>query len=218
MGLRVIYVMTHDSIGLGEDGPTHQPVEHLATLRAMPNLNVFRPADAVETAEAGSCALKQRDRPSRAGACRGRTCRCCGTAHDAENLVARGAYVLREPAGDARRDAARHRLGGRDRASTAREHAGARDGIAAAVVSMPCWELFEEQDARLSHAPSSARAPRIAVEAAVAPRLGPLDRRGRRLRRHDAASAPRAPAEDLYRAFRHHRRSGRRRRPANSSR
>ncbi len=64
MGVRVIYVMTHDSIGLGEDGPTHQPVEHLASLRAIPNLLVFRPADAIETAEAWDCALRARGRPS----------------------------------------------------------------------------------------------------------------------------------------------------------
>ena len=99
MGMRVIYVMTHDSIGLGEDGPTHQPVEHLAALRAIPNLQVFRPADAIETAECWELALETQDRPasSRSPA---RTCRPLRGAGD-DNLCARGAYILAGEASDA---------------------------------------------------------------------------------------------------------------------
>ena len=77
MGLRVIYVLTHDSIGLGEDGPTHQPVEHFAMLRATPNLHVFRPCDAVETAECWELALASTRRALGAACCRARTCRRC---------------------------------------------------------------------------------------------------------------------------------------------
>src|SRR5690606_20140469 len=90
MGQRVVYVMTHDSIGLGEDGPTHQPVEHLAALRAMPNLNVFRPADAVETVECWQAALKNRTTPSVLALTR-QNLPTLRTAHTDENLAARGA-------------------------------------------------------------------------------------------------------------------------------
>ena len=94
MGLRVVYVMTHDSIGLGEDGPTHQPIEQLAGLRAMPNLCVFRPADAVETLECWQCALEQRERPSVLALSR-QNLPALRVEDAAENLCARGAYVLR---------------------------------------------------------------------------------------------------------------------------
>ena len=91
---RVIYVMTHDSIGLGEDGPTHQPIEHLQSLRAMPKLDVYRPADAVETAECWALALHERGarRCSRSPA---RTCRRCGPKRAARTFRARGAYRLK---------------------------------------------------------------------------------------------------------------------------
>jgi transketolase len=114
MGQGVIYVLTHDSIGLGEDGPTHQPVEHLAMLRATPNINVYRPADIIETAECWELALRDRSTPPRAGAV------ASGPADAAragmsENLSARGAYVLHQPKGGARCHAAGDRLGSRDR-------------------------------------------------------------------------------------------------------
>ena len=113
MGQRVIYVMTHDSIGLGEDGPTHQPVEHLATLRAIPNLLVFRPADAVETLECWQMALESTDRPSILALSR-QNLPALRTEYQKENLSAKGAYVI---AGDAERRCGDlcHRLGGRDR-------------------------------------------------------------------------------------------------------
>ena len=99
MGIRVIYVMTHDSIGLGEDGPTHQPVEHVASLRAMPNVNVFRPADAVETAECWALALQNEGTPSVLALTR-QGLPTVRTEHTDENLSARGGYVLREADGD----------------------------------------------------------------------------------------------------------------------
>src|SRR5260370_12767527 len=95
MGLRVIHVMTHDSIGLGEDGPTHQPVEHLASLRAIPNLQVFRPADAVETAECWELALRARHRPSVLALTR-QSVPALRRGAGAENLSARGGYVIAE--------------------------------------------------------------------------------------------------------------------------
>jgi len=161
MGLRVVHVMTHDSIGLGEDGPTHQPVEHLASLRAMPNLLVFRPADAVETAECWELALDHRDGPSvlaltRQGVATVRT--------DAgANRSARGAYVLAEAAGPR----ALTLLATGSEVSLALEAKAQLDelGIATAVVSMPCWALFERQSAAY-RAEVLGPAPRLAVEAA----------------------------------------------------
>lgn len=167
MGQRVIYVMTHDSIGLGEDGPTHQPIEHLAMLRATPNLNVFRPADIIETAECWELALKAVDRPSVLVLSR-QNLPMLRLAYTDENRSARGAYLLRDPEG--RRDVTLLATGSEvEIAVTAAEKLRAEHGIAAAVVSMPCWELFEEQDADY-RAKVLGSAPRVAVEAAA--RLG----------------------------------------------
>ena len=116
---KVIYVMTHDSIGLGEDGPTHQPIEHLQSLRAMPQLDVYRPADAVETAECWALAL-QSDGPSDP---RAHPSEPAAGAHQAaanENLCARGAYRLKPAEECAQGDLHRHRFGGRDRARRGR--------------------------------------------------------------------------------------------------
>lgn len=163
MGLRVIYIMTHDSIGLGEDGPTHQPVEHLAALRAIPNLNVFRPADTVETAEAWQIALQSTGTPSIISLTR-QALPTLRTTHAAQNLTAKGGYVLAEAEG--KRQVTLIATGSEvSLAMEARDKLKA-DGIAAAVVSLPCWELFDAQ-------PESYRAqvlgdcPRIAVEAAL---------------------------------------------------
>ncbi|MFI0848646.1 transketolase [Mesorhizobium sp. IMUNJ 23232] len=164
MGQRVIYVMTHDSIGLGEDGPTHQPVEHLAMLRATPNIDVFRPCDIVETAECWELALQSENRPSVLVLSR-QNLPMLRLAHTAENRAARGAYLLREPAG--RRDLTLIATGSEvEIAVTAAEILHADHGLAAAVVSMPCWELFEEQDADYRRA-VLGDAPRVAVEAAA---------------------------------------------------
>jgi transketolase len=164
MGRRVIYVMTHDSIGLGEDGPTHQPVEHLAALRAIPNLHVMRPADSVECAECWELALLAKDTPSILALTR-QGLPVLRTAHSDENLSAKGAYVLIE------------RKGGRDvtligtgsELSLAVQAARVLDGegIKAAVVSMPCFELFAAQDEAYRNQ-VLGQAPRVAVEAAVA--------------------------------------------------
>jgi transketolase len=160
MGLKVVYVMTHDSIGLGEDGPTHQAVEHLASLRAIPGLAVFRPADGVETAECWQAALAYQGPSVLALTRQGvPTLR----AADAENKSALGAYVLSEP--KAKRQATILATG--SEVSVAVEAAALleKDGIYAAVVSMPSWELFARQDAAY-RASVMGTAPRVAVEAA----------------------------------------------------
>ena len=159
MGQRVIYVMTHDSIGVGEDGPTHQPVEHVAALRTIPNLNVFRPCDAVETAEAWMAALEDETTPtvlalSRQGLAAART------EHTSENLTAKGGYVLREADGPR----AVTLIASGSEVEIALTAAESIPG--AAVVSMPCWNKFDAQtpDYRAS---VLGTAPRIAVEAGV---------------------------------------------------
>jgi transketolase len=141
MGLRVIYVMTHDSIGLGEDGPTHQPVEHLAALRAIPNLRVLRPADAIETAECWQLAIESHHAPSVIALTRQNV----PTVRDAgdENRCARGAYIL---AGEAAAGVRLIASGSEVQLALAARDLLARDSIAAAVVSMPSWELFAAQD------------------------------------------------------------------------
>ena len=167
MGLGVIYVMTHDSIGLGEDGPTHQPVEHLASLRAVPNLMVFRPADAVETAECWALAVENRTSPSVISLTRQNLEPARAEPGD-ENLCARGAYVL-APADLEAGDGGRVTL-----LATGSEVAIALEareilrgeGIDASVVSMPCWELFEAQTEEYRAEVLGAGAVRVAVEAA----------------------------------------------------
>jgi transketolase len=160
----VIYVMTHDSIGLGEDGPTHQPVEHLASLRAIPNLLVFRPADAVETAESWAHALAAVQTPSVIVLTR-QGVPALRLSHDEQNLCARGAYILAEANG--KRQVSLLATGSEvGLAITAREML-ARDGIQAAVISMPCWELFEIQDESYQKSVLLTDCPRVAVEAAV---------------------------------------------------
>ena len=196
MGKRVIYVMTHDSIGLGEDGPTHQPVEQLAALRAMPNLNVFRPADSVECAECWEIALTTETTPSILALTR-QGLPLLRTAHNNENLSARGAYVLVEPEGE--RDVTLIGTGSELAlvAATAKKLQG--EGIKAAVVSMPCWELFEGQTKDYQNE-VLGHAPRVAVEAAVEfgwPKW--LGTRGVFVGMHGFGAS--APAQDLYKQF-----------------
>ncbi|HWA04083.1 MAG TPA: transketolase [Rhizomicrobium sp.] len=163
MGLRVVYVMTHDSIGLGEDGPTHQPVEHLASLRAIPNLMVYRPADAVETAEAWQLALDDRSRPSLLALTR-QNVATVRTAHGGENLTAKGAYEL---IGDNNAKVTLLATGSEvDLAIQARSIL-ASEGIGARVVSMPCWELFEEQPETYRDATLGPGTVKVGVEAGV---------------------------------------------------
>src|SRR5262245_21015703 len=165
MGVRVISVMTHDSIGLGEDGPTHQPVEHLAALRAIPNLNVFRPADAIEVAECWELALAAAKTPSILALTR-QAVPALRSDGAAANRSAKGAYVLAEAHAGAR-DVTLLATGDRKSVAIEAREALAKDGIRAAVVSMPCWELFAGQSVAY-RAQVLGSAPRLAVEAAVA--------------------------------------------------
>jgi len=162
MGQRVIYVMTHDSIGLGEDGPTHQPVEHLAALRVIPGLLTFRPADAVESAECWLAAL-QAKQPSVLALSR-QNLPPVRTTHVAENLSARGGYVLKDAEGPRR--ATIFATGSEvSLALTARDKLQS-EGVGTAVVSMPCWELFDAQDASYRAQVLGENSVRVAVEAA----------------------------------------------------
>jgi transketolase len=165
MGVRVIHVLTHDSIGVGEDGPTHQPVEHLASLRAIPNLFVFRPADAVETAECWAAALALETSPSALALSRQAT-PTVRIAASAENLSAKGAYELRPAEGG---EAVATLFGTGTELALALE---ARDrlqaqGVPTRVVSVPCWALFEAQDATYRRAVIGDAPVRVAVEAGV---------------------------------------------------
>jgi transketolase len=196
IGKRVIYVMTHDSIGLGEDGPTHQPVEQLAALRAMPNINVFRPADSVECAECWEIALGADATPSILALTR-QGLPLLRTAHTDENLSAKGAYVLMEPKG--RRDVTLIATGSEVSLAVTAAKVLQGEGIDAAVVSMPCWELFEKQDQGYQDAVLGT-APRVGVEAAVdfgwQKWLGP---QGIFIGMHGFGAS--APAEELYKHF-----------------
>ncbi|MDA1091241.1 MAG: transketolase [Proteobacteria bacterium] len=164
MGKRVVYVLTHDSIGLGEDGPTHQAVETVASLRAMPNFNVFRPCDGVEAAECWALALTRQDGPSGMVLTR-QGLPTLRTEHTDENLSARGGYVLAEADGD--RKATLFATGSEvSIAMQARDTLQAA-GTPTAVVSMPCWELFDEQDEAYRKKVLGPGTVRVAVEAAI---------------------------------------------------
>jgi transketolase len=196
MEQRVVYVMTHDSIGLGEDGPTHQPVEQLAALRAIPNLNVMRPADSVECAECWDIALKSKSSPAIMTLTR-QGLPLLRTAPTNENLCAKGAYVLIEPGGA--RDVTLLATGSEvSLAVEAAKLLGAA-GVKAAVVSMPCWELFEAQEPAYKDAVLGS-APRVGVEAAVEfgwqEWLGP---KGAFVGMHGFGAS--APAGELYKHF-----------------
>jgi transketolase len=164
MGLSVPFVFSHDSIGIGRNGPTHQPVEFLAALRAIPNMLVLRPADATEAAECWEIALEQRDRPSSLIFARQKLLPVRG-GPARENLSRRGAYVLAEAEG-ARR-ATLLATGSEVAIALQARIALQREGIPTAVVSMPCWELFEEQDAAYRANVLGAPGVRVGVEAAV---------------------------------------------------
>jgi transketolase len=163
MGVHSVFVMTHDSVGVGEDGPTHQPVEHLAALRAIPRLLVFRPCDAVETAECWELALAHKKQPSLLALTR-QNLSPSRSDRVEQNLSARGAYEI------AGADGAKLTLlatGSEvELALKARDMLKA-DGIAARVVSMPCWALFEEQDETYRESVLGPGTVRVAVEAAV---------------------------------------------------
>ena len=164
MGLRVIYVLTHDSIGLGEDGPTHQAVETLAGLRALPNFSVFRPCDAVETAECWALALANRDGPSGMVLTR-QGVPAIRTEPGGDNLSGLGAYVLAEADGE--RQATLLATGSEVGVAMEARALLQADGIATAVVSMPSWELFDAQDDDYRGRVLGPDTVRVAVEAAV---------------------------------------------------
>ena len=165
MQLPVVYVFTHDSIGLGEDGPTHQPVEHASSLRLIPNVDVWRPADATETAVAWREMLRRADGPgclllTRQALPHAGDHTCAGAPRLA--LIARGAYVLRQPEGEC---IALLASGSEVGVALAAAELLAAEGIAARVVSVPCMDLFERQDAAYRRRTVPRHLPRIAIEA-----------------------------------------------------
>ncbi|MDO5703665.1 MAG: transketolase [Paracoccus sp. (in: a-proteobacteria)] len=196
MGVPVTYVMTHDSIGLGEDGPTHQPVETLASLRAIPNLTVIRPADAVETAEAWQIAMQSRGTPVLLALSR-QNLPLIRTDHSAENLTARGAYLIRDP-GD--RDVTLIGTGSEVEIALAAADALEAEGIRAAVVSAPSFELFAAQPEDYRTAVLGT-APRVGIEAAIRQGWdGPILRTGDGFIGMTGFGAS-APAPALYQHF-----------------
>ena len=164
MGLRVVYVLTHDSIGVGEDGPTHQPVEHLASYRAMPNVLMFRPCDVVETAEAWQLALTTETMPSLLALSRQNLPLLRVSSR--QNLTAKGGYVISDVAKGSRRQATIIATGSEVSIAVEAQKKLREEGIEVAVVSMPCTELFDRQDEKYRNR-VLGRAPRIVVEAAA---------------------------------------------------
>jgi transketolase len=195
--------MTHDSIGLGEDGPTHQPVEHLAMSRATPNTLVFRPADTIETAEAWELALTSENTPSVLALTR-QNVPTVRTEHKTKNLTAQGGYVLADA--DGKRQAILLATGSEVSIAMAARDILQAEGIGTRVVSMPCWELFEEQDEAYRKRVLPGGPVRVAIEAGI--RFG-WDRwlygeRGKReksgfIGMHGFGAS--APAERLYEEF-----------------
>jgi hypothetical protein len=204
MGIRVIHVLTHDSIGLGEDGPTHQPVEHMAALRAIPNLLMFRPADATETVECWQIALEHKHRPSGLALTR-QNLIAARTDYEEKNLCSFGAYEL-VSASDAK--VSIFASGSEVEIALKAQQMLAQKGISARVVSVPCFELFFEQ-------PDAYRGAMIGSP----PSTSPSNRHPPGGTRSSAQTAPHR-REVLWRigpprtlqAFRHHPGSGRRRR------
>lgn len=163
MGIRVIYVFTHDSIGVGEDGPTHQPVEHLAAARAIPGLRVYRPADVVETAECWALALADKNHPSMLALTR-QNLMTVRTTHTDENLCAKGAYVIVE---DKNAKLTLLATGSEVELAFKARDILATDGIPARIVSMPSWELFEEQDEKYRKDVLGPDTVKVGMEAAL---------------------------------------------------
>jgi transketolase len=197
MQQRVVYVMTHDSIGLGEDGPTHQPVEHLAALRAMPNVLVFRPADLVETAECWQLALANRTGPSILALTR-QALPTLRTQHTDANLSSRGGYILQPAEGQRRVTLI---ATGSEVAIAAEARAKLQaEGIGTAVVSMPSWELFDRASHNHQSEVLDKDSVKVAIEAASGfgweKYTGP---NGAFVGMRDFGAS--APAGDLYKHF-----------------
>jgi transketolase len=161
-----IYVFTHDSVGLGEDGPTHQPVEHLASLRAMPRLVVIRPADAAETVEAWKVALRRTDGPTALVLTRQDVPALDPASQAKASMLGRGAYVLRDATGPEAPDVILIGTGSEVQLALGAAELLEADGVSARVVSMPSWELFAEQDESYREEVLPPTVPaRVAVEA-----------------------------------------------------
>ena len=204
MGVPVTYVMTHDSIGLGEDGPTHQPVEHLAALRCIPNLRTFRPCDAVETAECWQAALERTDGPTVLCLTRQNLVQA-RTTNSAENLSAKGAYELL-PAEGGKAQVSIFASGSEVEIAVNARKLLMEKGVHARVVSVPSMELLLSQDEATKKAVIGTAPVRIAVEAGSALRLGRHHRRARPVCRHDRLWRV-GPGERPLQTFRNHRRS-----------
>ena len=203
MQIAPVYVMTHDSIGLGEDGPTHQPVEHLAMCRATPNTLVFRPADVAETAEAWEIALSQKGTPSVLSLTR-QNLPTVRTEMKTKNMVEQGAYVLAEATG--KRQAIIMATGSEVAIAMEARDLLEAEGIGTRVVSMPCWELFEEQDEKIKKRVLPAGPVRVAVEAGIRQGwdkwlLGERGREGKSGFVGMTGFGASAPAETLYEKF-----------------
>ncbi|MGN6489302.1 MAG: transketolase family protein, partial [Devosia sp.] len=195
MGQKVIYVMTHDSIGLGEDGPTHQPVEHLSTLRAIPGLLVFRPADAVETLECWQLAIEA-NKPSILALSR-QNLPALRTETVSGNPSANGAYVI---AGDRNADVVIFATGSEVAVGVAALDALKAEGIAAKVVSVPSQELFFAQPESYRNEVIGSTRARVAIEAGIEMSwLKLLGDKGRFIGMHSFGAS--APAEKLYEHF-----------------
>jgi transketolase len=199
-----VFVMTHDSIGVGEDGPTHQPVEHLAICRATPNTYVFRPADAVETAEAWEIALSAKETPSVLSLTR-QGLPTVRTEHKLSNLTAKGAYVLADA--EAKRQVILIATGSEVAIAMEAKAKLEAEGIGTRVVSMPCMELFAAQDEAYRRKVLPAGPVRVGIEAAV--RAGGWDKWLMGERGQDKKAAfvgmdsfgASAPAGELYEKF-----------------
>ena len=197
MQQRVIYVMTHDSIGLGEDGPTHQPVEHLSSLRAIPNLNVYRPCDVVETAECWAASLETSSTPSVLSLSR-QGLPCLRTEHTEENLSSKGGYVLAEA--EAKRDVTLIASGSEVEIAMEALDQLKAEGVSAAVVSMPCLDKFEEQSQDYRDQVTQPDTPVVVIEAAIEQSWGKyLGRNGKFIGMSTFGAS--APANELYEHF-----------------
>lgn len=195
----VMYIMTHDSIGLGEDGPTHQPVEHLAACRAIPNVLVMRPADANEVSHCYAAALRNSDRPSVFVLSRQNLPTVDRSTHGAAEGAAKGGYVLKDSQGTP--DAILMATGSEVQICLDAAVALEGEGVNVRVVSMPCWKLFDEQDQsyRESVLPSGVTK-RVAVETGI--KMGwekYLGNAGEFIGMDSFGAS--APAEELYEHF-----------------
>ena len=196
MEIKVIHVMSHDSIGVGEDGPTHQPVEHLASFRAMPNINVFRPCDAMETAECWLLALENKKTPSIMALSRQNT-PAIRTDLSQDNLCANGAYIIR---GNENADVAIFATGTEVAIAIEAYEAFSNEGISAKVISVPCLELFYQNDEKYRFSVIGSPKARVAIEAGVSQSWDKLLGDNGVFVGMDSFGAS-APASDLYKHF-----------------